>query len=135
MDNASKAIVMAGGVMIAIALISVAVYAFNSARNFASSADDILSASQIQSFNRFYQEYRTGAGTVSTINCIDAVNILNRAVEDDIEADVTSNAIMANNLNGTTVYTADSKNYTTETLSYSLSYDPVGRVSKVTISN
>lgn len=135
MDNASKAIVMAGGVLIAIALISVAVYAFNSARNFASSADDILSASQIQSFNRFYQEYRTGAGTISTIDCIDAVNILNRAVEDDIEADVTSNLITANNLNGTTVYTADSKNYTTETLSYSLSYDPVGRVSKVTISN
>lgn len=135
MDNASKAIVMAGGVLIAIALISVAVYAFNSARNFASSADDILSASQIQSFNRFYQEYRTGAGTTSTIDCIDAVNILNRAVEDDIEADVTSNLITANNLNGTTVYTADSKNYTTKTLSYSLSYDPVGRVSKVTISN
>ena len=135
MDNASKAIVMAGGVLIAIALISVAVYAFNSARNFASSADDILSASQIQSFNRFYQEYRTGAGTVSTINCIDAVNILNRAVEDDVEREVSSNLITANNSNGSTVYSADSKDYTTKTVSYSLSYDPVGKVGKVTISN
>ena len=117
MDNASKAILMAGGVLIAIALISVAVYAFNS--------------SQIQSFNRFYQEYRTSSGTsVSIIKCIDAVNILNRAVDDGIERELSSDIISVSSGN---VYSADPKNYTTKQVSYSLSYDPVGRVSKVTI--
>ena len=131
MDNASKAVLRAGGVLISIALISVAVYAFNSARTFATSAEDVLSASQIQSFNRFYQEYRTSSGTsVSTIKCIDAVNILNRAVDDGIDRELSSDIISVSSGN---VYSADPKNYTTKQVSYSLSYDPVGKVSKVTI--
>ena len=85
--------------------------------------------------HREYKVVPAGAGTVSTINCIDAVNILNRAVEDDVEREVSSNLITASNSNGSTVYSADSKDYTTKTVSYSLSYDPVGKVGKVTISN
>lgn len=134
MDNASKAIMMAGGVLIAIALISVAVFTYNSAKGFARSSEEVLSASQIQSFNRFYLEYRNGSGTnSSTIKCIDAINILNRALDDEIDIEMTSTLISKPSATST-FYSADTKDYTTKTVSYTIGYDSVGKVDKVIIN-
>ena len=54
MENASKAIIMAGGVLIAVAIISLALYAYATYRDYANSSEQILSTSQITSFNRYY---------------------------------------------------------------------------------
>lgn len=57
MENASKAVVMAGGVLIAIAVISIAIYMYTTARGVASSSEESLSVAQIQSFNKFYTAF------------------------------------------------------------------------------
>ncbi|MBQ8299140.1 MAG: hypothetical protein IJX99_04630 [Clostridia bacterium] len=132
MDNISKALVMAGGVLISIAVISIAVSAFSSASNLAKAAEQNMSASQISSFNRFYTAYQTTYTGPTTIRCIDAVNILNRAIEDDVSVSNSSSLITRMG----DYYVADSANYTTRTVKYSLSFiDGVGKVSRVTITD
>ena len=133
MENVSKALVMAGGVLISIAVISIAVATFSKASGIAASAEQNLSSSQISSFNRFYTAYLTSFDGVSSIRCIDAVNILNRAVEDDL---VVSNSSSLISLNADGYYSADSANYTTRNVNYSLGYiDGIGKVDKVIITD
>lgn len=76
MDNASKALLMAGGILIAIAIISVSLYIYSSAQGVAKTSDDMISASAVASFNRYYLSFG------SKINPIDVLNICNR-VDDD----------------------------------------------------
>lgn len=59
MENVSKALIMAGGVLIALAVIGVALYFYTSARGFAEQSESMLSASQVQSFNRFYTAFNS----------------------------------------------------------------------------
>ena len=83
MENASKALVIAGSILIAIAVISVSLYFYNNAREFAAYSNQVMSASQVQSFNRFYNSYRNN-GNGGRIDAIDGLNILNHAAEDSI---------------------------------------------------
>ena len=53
MENASKAVIMAGGVLIAVAVISLALYAYGNFKGYVTSTEQTLTAEQIQSFNRF----------------------------------------------------------------------------------
>lgn len=126
MENASKAIVMAAGVFIAVAVISVALYFYTAAKGFANTAEDVLSSTQIQSFNRFYTAYKTGD---KPITVVDALNILNRAVEDGI---THSNSSPLITLAGD-YYTADSVNFLNENVLYIINYNVEGKVSGVQI--
>ncbi len=127
MDNASKAIVMAGGVMIALAIISVSLYFYSNAKGYAAQSEELIYTSQIQSFNRFYTAYS------SEVRGIDAVNILNRALEDGVEAVESSDII--EDRSGDYFSIPDSKNYTGTKLKYDIVYDEVGLVSEVKISD
>lgn len=129
MENASKALLMAGAVLITMAVIGVAVYFFSLMGGYAGASEDMLSAAQIQSFNRFYTSYRAGG----QIRVIDALNILNRAVEDDVNVELNSSMIKQNSAH--TAYTVDSSTYFLKTVNYSLKYNPAGAVSSVTISD
>lgn len=134
MENASKAIIIAGGVFISMAIIAIAMFFFTNASQFARTNEEILNSSQITSFNRFYTSYQDGynPGGVTEIKCIDALNILNRAVEDEIGINVSSRVITKS---GDT-YVADSKNYTTKKLKYSIEYiSGVGIVGGVKITD
>ena len=133
MDNASKALVMAGGVMIAMAIIGIAVAAFMHATNFARENEDAMSTSQIESFNRFYTAYLTTYSGPNVIRCIDAVNILNRAIEDELEIEVRSSASSLIT-SGDGYYKANSTNYISSTVEYELDYNnALGVVEKVII--
>ena len=77
MENASKALIMAGGVLLAILVISIALYILASARGLASSINEKNELSAIESFNRYYESFG------SKIMGIDVVNIANK-VENDI---------------------------------------------------
>ena len=133
MDNASKALVMAGGVMIAIAVISVAIYFYSTASGYASQSQQALSVSQIQSFNRFYTAYNSLNGE---IRVVDALNLLNRAVEDEV-ADSYSGSNIKKVGDGKQTYHYEPK----DAVSYlgkaylKLSFDYEGKVSGVTISD
>lgn len=80
MDNASKALIMAGGILIAVLIISVAIYVLATARGFANEANKDAEASAIASYNRYYESFGPSG---STIKGIDALNIYNRVQDDN----------------------------------------------------
>ena len=132
MDNASKALVMAGGVMIAMAIIGLAVAALSHAMGFAKENENAMSTSQIESFNRFYTAYVTTYTGPSEIRCIDAINILNRAIEDELQAQNSSAYI--SNAGG--FYSGDPVNYVDKKVKYELKYNSgIGIIEKVIISD
>ncbi len=140
MDNASRAMIMAGGVFIAIAIISVALYAYSNAKGFASANEELLSASQIQSFNRFYTAYGNPAGTFKQVKCIDAINILNRAAEDELQISQQSSKIDSSGAFPTAVGTyplfkvnGGQTEYYVQNVRYSYVRDAEGKVFGVTI--
>lgn len=87
MENASKAVIMAGGVLIAVSLISLALYAYSFFRDYANSSEQLLTLSQVESFNRFYESFNEGT---DTIRGIDALNIYKKAQEDGIKCNSLS---------------------------------------------
>lgn len=87
MENASKAVIMAGGVLIAVSLISLALYAYSFFRDYANSSEQLLTLSQVESFNRFYESFNEGT---DTIRGIDALNIYKKAQEDGINCNSLS---------------------------------------------
>lgn len=86
MDNASKALIMAGGILIAVLVIGVSMYVITSARGVAKISNERVEANAVQSFNRFYSTY-TSDGTEVTIKGIDAVNIYRKALDDSKRTD------------------------------------------------
>ncbi len=86
MDNASKALIMAGGILIAVLVISVSLYVITSARGVAKISNERIEENAVQSFNRFYAAY-TSDGTKVEIMGIDAVNIYRKALDDSQRED------------------------------------------------
>ena len=85
MDNASKAIIMAGGILIAVAIIGVALYMFTNASELAKASDEILERSQIESFNRFYYTYAPLVNTkYDDITGLDVYNIYNKVTNNNV---------------------------------------------------
>ncbi len=127
MENSSKAIIMAGGVLIAVAIISLALYAYATYRDYANSSEQILSTSQITSFNRYYESF----DTTNKVRGIDALNIYKKAM-DDHEKDESlqveySPSDLISNLEG------DSSKFLDEDYVISYNYDSRGKICKVKI--
>lgn len=78
MENASKALLMAGGILIAILVIGVVIYMFNSSSFLFKSSEDIERAEQIEAFNREYEAYNRklmrGTDIISIINKVNSNN-------------------------------------------------------------
>lgn len=83
MENASKALLMAGGILIAILVIGVVIYMFNSSSQLFKTSKDIEKEEQIEAFNREYEAYNRkllrGTDIISIIN---KVNSNNKKYED-----------------------------------------------------
>ncbi len=79
MENASKALVMAGAVLIAVGVITLALYVYSVFSSYANTMETVYSASQVESFNRFYESYPEG-----TIRGVDALNLYRKACDDDV---------------------------------------------------
>lgn len=67
MENASNALMMAGGVLIGILLLSVLVVAFNGAADLAKSYDDSVSTTSLQAFNDNFEKYSLAPVDIQTI--------------------------------------------------------------------
>ena len=78
MDNASRAITIAGGILIAILLISLVMYFATSYRDFFSGVANSKQTMATLEFNRFYTESMYNGGKLFGY---DALNIINRAKE------------------------------------------------------
>lgn len=79
MDNASKALIMAGGILIAVMVISIAMYMIATARGVAKEANEQMEESAIESFNRYYKSFGVSGCNISGI---DVVNLINKAKDD-----------------------------------------------------
>ena len=129
MENASKAIIMAGGVLIAVSLISLAIYAYSYFKDYANVSEQMLSISQIESFNRYYDSFE------STIRGIDALNIYNKALEDindGYQIDIVLQGTVASEIINQTDEELLSQKFLKE-YNYSVDYDSSGRVNKITL--
>ena len=98
-ENSANALIMAGGVLIAIMLISLAVYVFNASSNFAKTYYSEIDAKTIQAFNNKFEIYTRGDVTaqdiVSVANLARDTNITNE-VENDKKDPVYIQVVLYN---------------------------------------
>ena len=57
MENASKALIMAGGMLIAILIVSLLVVAWSNITNYNKKKDDIMTTEQLAKFNKEFESY------------------------------------------------------------------------------
>lgn len=124
MDNASKALIMAGGVLITVMIISISLYVLTSARGVASASEDRIVASQIEAFNRFFINYD------STITGLDVYNIIGKI--DDINNDASS-IVSALDYHGPSKSDVTETEKFDDTFSYSYTIGSNGAVQSITI--
>lgn len=74
MENAADALVIAGGVLIGIIIISVAVFVFSSAGNFATTVDDSTQETIIATFNEDFEQF-VGRTDITVYDIISIINL------------------------------------------------------------
>lgn len=72
MENASKALIIAGGILISILILSVLVYSFGNISQYFSSEEKVQQTEQLTTFNNQYESYNKkllrGTDVISVIN-------------------------------------------------------------------
>lgn len=82
MENASKALLMAAGVLIGVAVLTLAVYLYTSFSGTAQSVEKDIEQGQLQQFNNQFIEFSAKECTISDIlNCINLANDYNKKNE------------------------------------------------------
>lgn len=131
MDNASKALVMAGGVLIALMVVSVALYFLASVRGFAASVNLKNELSAVESFNRYYQSFGYSG---SMITGLDALNIYNKAKNAEEEHEINiSMGVPISTLEAQSAEKATDTSALTQKYKYTYSTDSAGYISSITI--
>ncbi|MBQ9267762.1 MAG: hypothetical protein IJ217_05780 [Clostridia bacterium] len=125
MDNASKALIMAGGMLIAILIISLSVYMLTTARGVADASERRITASQIESFNRFFISYP------DEITGLDVYNIIGKI--EDIENDVSAVSIAPTYSGATKAQVTLTENFK-DKYAYSYSYGSNGAIASVSFT-
>lgn len=120
MENATKALLIAGGVLIAILIITVMVMLFNSTGNVSRSYNDRIETEEVTKFNANFTQY---LGQEFTIH--EAITITNFANSNGVT--IASGAKTTNDID---IMTAKEKKYTL-TIN---SYDENGYINSITIS-
>lgn len=82
MENASKALLMAGAVLIAILIIGLLLFMFNQISDFKKSGNEIEKNSQIVAFNTDFERY-----TYEEIKGVDIISIINKVVDFNKKSD------------------------------------------------
>lgn len=129
MENASKALIMAGGVLIAIIIVSVIVLAFQRSGNVSADYSKSISREEISTFNANFTKYLDHELTIHQV-----VTIYNFAKNNNtkqVDCDTTYNATnikeelkQEENLNKETIYKIQI-----------ISYDSEGFVEKISFSS
>ena len=79
MENASKALLMASGILIAVLTIGFLVYMFTNSTSFFRTSDDVKNIEQIVAFNREYEAYNR-----KLLRGTDVISIMNKASNNNI---------------------------------------------------
>lgn len=78
MENASKALVMAGGVLLAIMVLATLIYAANSWGLLSNAENESDASQQLAKFNREYESYNK-----DLLYGIDVISVLNKAIDNN----------------------------------------------------
>lgn len=77
MDNASKALIMAGAILISVAIVGIGIYIFSAANSMTNDAVSSMETTQVQMFNNQFYQY---AAQDSRILGTRALELYNHAV-------------------------------------------------------
>ena len=130
MENASKALIIAGAILLAILLISLVIMIYNQAQNTVNNSG--MSQAEIQAFNNKFTKYEATSGQPGSV----VKSLVNEAISSN--ADTTTPGV-AVTLGGATIVSANNTTATTngvdtkETYKVSLSYTN-GYVSAIAIT-
>ena len=78
MENASKALIMAGGILIAVLLIGVLMYSFSTTNEFYSTEQQTEEAQQLAAFNNQFEAYNR-----KLLRGTDVVSVINKAIDNN----------------------------------------------------
>ena len=138
MDNASKALLMAGGTLIAILIISLTMYTLTTIRMYSENSSSLTKSSQDEAFNRYFV-YQNG-----NISWCDAYNLV-RKVKDinenlNLSDEITvkyQGTVIANSSLDNLASQIESEGYENviREYSYEYSYGSDGRINEIRIYN
>jgi len=149
MENASKALIIAGAILLSILIIGIGMYVYSSSTSSLDSAVSQMSANEIQAFNKQFTQYsnkQSGANVISLLSAVAANAAANKGADErlpDVKTSgftaggqsdntVTSNGVNANisAINGLKQTIANSHAYTV-TFGYD---EESGLVDEITIT-
>ena len=144
MDNAAKALVIAGGILIGMLIISLAMYLYVSFQDAYSASMNIHDTIEVNAFNTEFTKYGFTSGDPNTrsISGADAYNILSRAYEVNNDEDALIDNITVDGEAGFSVNPQDSNFYEkrfyyseefSKEFKYRIWYDSDGIINRVTI--
>ena len=97
MDNASKALIMAGAILISIAIVGVGVYIFSSTSSITSSGQQQIDATAAQTANSTLRQYTGTRVRGSTVKeFVEYINVLN--TNDTFPVDITINGAVSSTI-------------------------------------
>ena len=95
MENASKALIIAGAILLAILIIALGVYIFNQAKS--STNMDELTNQQVQAHNNTFENYEGSINGTQAKALIDAIRNNNQSMPELGDIKVTSNVVTMSN--------------------------------------
>ncbi len=78
MENASKALIMAGEILIGILVIGVLVYGYTNIRSLKAEEQGEITTEQLAAFNREYESYNR-----KLIRGVDVISVINKAIDNN----------------------------------------------------
>jgi len=119
MENASKALIIAGAILISILIIAIGMYIYNSSQGAITGAAQDISATEIQAFNRMWEMYdgtQTGTNVKDLISKLIANAKANSEVPDRLPTlHFSGDAKTISELNAKKNSVVSRKNYTVTT--------------------
>ena len=125
MENASKALIIAGAILLSILIISLGIMVYNNAKNTVGSSN--LDKQEIQTFNSQWEQYEGFNKTASEVktmiqavianNASEAKNGKSRFVEVEVNADAKENTAVDSNPN---IKMSDATNGLTNSKTYTI---------------
>lgn len=125
MENASKALIIAGAILLSILIISLGIMVYNNAKNTVGSSN--LDKQEIQTFNSQWEQYEGSNKTASEVktmiqavianNASEAKNGKSRFVEVEVNADAKENTEVDSNPN---IKMSDATNGLTNSKTYTI---------------
>ena len=140
MDNASKALIMAGGTLIAVLIISLAMYVVTSLRDYNENASFLNRSSQDEAFNRYFVYSQRSN---SKLKGYEVANLLRKVADVNENLEFTDRILVT--YNGTNIQNISSLKAQADSIiadntrwlsdgTYSYDYGNNGRINKLTIT-